>query len=66
MKILSGWDTSGIMRGVGRKTINLKKLSAAEKTKIQEQHDRAMKEVPLWDMFGGVVNLGHRHFQVAP
>lgn len=63
MQILSGWDTSDLK---GRKKINLKKLTDAEKTKIQEQHDRAMKEIPLWDMFGGVVNLGHRHFQVAP
>lgn len=66
MTIIHGWDTSGLMHGRRSKTINIKTLSDAEKGQIKAQHDRAMIDIATWPFFGGVVNLGHRHFQVAP
>jgi hypothetical protein len=66
MKILKGWDTSGLMQGRLNKNIPIKSIKPDELAKIQAQHDRAMLDLPTWTMFGGVVNLGHRHFQVVP
>lgn len=65
MTILGGWDSSQL-RNAGRIDIDVKKITPEEQVKIQEQHDRAMVDEPMWSFFGGVVNLGHRHFQVVP
>lgn len=66
MLILRGWDTSGLMKGIRSKEIPVESIKSDELAKIEEQHSRAMIDIPTWPMFGGVVNLGHRHFQVVP
>ena len=66
MKIISGWDSSGIMQGELHKKIDVSKLKSDEYDKIKSQYDIAMEIVPMWPILGGTVNLGHRHFIVVP
>jgi len=73
MKIISGWDTarfggmnaSQYLRSK-RAPIDLNTITDQERQEIQKQHEEAVKENPTWAFFGGIINLGHRHFQVMP
>ena len=66
MRILAGWDTSDLRTTGQRQTIDVKTITPEELAQIKKQHDDANLREPTWGFFGGVVNLGHRHFQVSP
>lgn len=59
MTIISAWDETA-----GR--IGLESISVEEREEIKKVHDLAMLKDITWAFFGGVVNLGQRHFQVVP
>ena len=58
--IIHAWEVTP----EGKKTIPIKDITPEEWKQVKEQHAIAKKEVPTWAMFGGVINLGNRHFQV--
>jgi len=60
MAIIAAWEKSSTVRT----KIDIDSISPEERALIQEKHDQALKYEPTWVMFGGVITIGKRHFQV--
>lgn len=68
MVVLRGWDTSKADGNFGSRSVDIDvtKLTDDELAKIEAKHNQAMHTEPTWSMFGGVIRIGSRNFQVSP
>lgn len=57
MTIIGAWENS--------KEFDLKKITIGERIQILQQHREALKNDPMWSMFGGIITIGNRTFQVV-
>lgn len=59
MRILDAWTEADEKQAVPAEVIK------ADLPKLQAAHDRAKREDPTWEFFGGILTIDQRKYQVV-
>lgn len=60
MKVLAAWKTTD-----GKKEEVSQEIYEQDYPKLKRMHKKACKEVIWWDVFGGVLSIENRNYQVC-
>jgi hypothetical protein len=57
MRILDAWESDS--KPVNPETVK------QDMERLQTEHDKACKQDPMWECFGGIINIDRRRYQVV-